>query len=211
MNVVDVLIWSAARWPSRSSITPARGRAAVPVIIGVSLLSIFSVAALAQTAAPRFTVVGTVQDQTSAMLPGAEVTLSAVPAAEPRLTQTGEAGDFRFDNVPAGTYDLQAQFPGFAPTISRVRVGPRAPGRQKLVLRIAGLSQEVTVGTQSATLALGKAKENGAKITVDLDAFNVLNTVNLNNYVGNMSSPFFGRATSAQAPRRLQLSMRFEF
>ena len=48
-------------------------------------------------------------------------------------------------------------------------------------------------------------------LTVSLDAFNVLNHVNYTSYIGNLSSPFFGRAVSAQPPRRLQLSARFAF
>jgi len=48
-------------------------------------------------------------------------------------------------------------------------------------------------------------------ITVSVDAFNLLNHVNYTSYIGNLSSPFFGRAVSAQAPRRLQLSARFAF
>ena len=41
--------------------------------------------------------------------------------------------------------------------------------------------------------------------------FNVLNRVNYNPYVGNMSSPFFGQSVSAQPARRFQLSLRLEF
>jgi len=48
-------------------------------------------------------------------------------------------------------------------------------------------------------------------ITASVDAFNILNHVNYPNYVGNLSSPFFGRATSSFAPRRLQFSARFNF
>jgi hypothetical protein len=46
--------------------------------------------------------------------------------------------------------------------------------------------------------------------TLGIDAFNVLNQVNYSGYVGNVLSPFFGQPTSAQAPRRLQFSLRFE-
>ncbi|MCX6543165.1 MAG: hypothetical protein NTV05_01985 [Acidobacteria bacterium] len=53
-------------------------------------------------------------------------------------------------------------------------------------------------------------KDESPKLTVGVDAFNVLNRVNYNGYIGNMLSPFFGRPLSAQAPRRLQLSLRFE-
>jgi len=65
----------------------------------------------------------------------------------------------------------------------------------------------------SHTFALGQAKDEdeGAKINVGVDAFNVLNRVNYTGYVGNLSSPFYGEATSAQAARRFQLTARFEF
>ena len=48
-------------------------------------------------------------------------------------------------------------------------------------------------------------------VTIAFDAFNVLNQVNYTSYVGNISSPLFGHAVSAQPPRRLQISTRFNF
>jgi hypothetical protein len=48
-------------------------------------------------------------------------------------------------------------------------------------------------------------------VTIAVDGFNVFNHVNYTGYVGNLSSPFFGRAVSAQPPRRLQFSARFAF
>jgi outer membrane receptor protein involved in Fe transport len=60
-------------------------------------------------------------------------------------------------------------------------------------------------------LVKGKKKDEGVKATLALDAFNVLNRVNYASFVGNLSSPFFGRAVAAQPPRRLQLSFRVKF
>jgi hypothetical protein len=60
-------------------------------------------------------------------------------------------------------------------------------------------------------LVKGKKKDEGVKATLALDAFNVLNRVNYTSFVGNLSSPFFGRAVAAQPPRRLQLSFRVKF
>ena len=83
--------------------------------------------------------------------------------------------------------------------------------------RPPGIARNTMVGPGSAQLdlrwshefALTRAEE-GAKITLGIDAFNVLNRVNYSGYVGNRSSPFFGRAISAQPPRRMQLSLMFE-
>jgi hypothetical protein len=48
-------------------------------------------------------------------------------------------------------------------------------------------------------------------VTLGVDAFNVLNRVNDSYFVGNLSSPFFGQAVSASAPRRVQFSLRARF
>jgi outer membrane receptor protein involved in Fe transport len=61
------------------------------------------------------------------------------------------------------------------------------------------------------SVSKGKKKEDGVKATLALDAFNVLNEVNYAGFIGNLSSPFFGRAIAAQPSRRLQLSFRLKF
>ncbi len=48
-------------------------------------------------------------------------------------------------------------------------------------------------------------------LTVGIDAFNVLNHTNFTSYVGTVTSPLFGSATSAQPARRLQFSVRTKF
>jgi hypothetical protein len=59
-------------------------------------------------------------------------------------------------------------------------------------------------------LTRGK-KETAPTITAAVDAFNLLNTTNYPTFVGNLSSPFFGRPVSALDPRRLQFTARIKF
>lgn len=49
--------------------------------------------------------------------------------------------------------------------------------------------------------------------TADLyvQVFNLFNTVNLNSFVGNQLSPYFGAATSAAAARRIELGASLSF
>jgi hypothetical protein len=54
-------------------------------------------------------------------------------------------------------------------------------------------------------------KDRGPTLTLGFDAFNVLNHVNYVTYVGDLSSPFFGKPIAAVAQRKLQLSLRFRF
>ena len=57
-----------------------------------------------------------------------------------------------------------------------------------------------------------REKEKGSRyLEIRADAFNLLNTVNYFNYVGTLTSKFFGRANAAYEPRDLQLSFRFRF
>ncbi|MFN0106712.1 MAG: TonB-dependent receptor domain-containing protein [Bryobacteraceae bacterium] len=54
-------------------------------------------------------------------------------------------------------------------------------------------------------------KDKSPSLTTAIDAFNVFNRVNYQNYIGALTSPFYGRAVASQPPRRLQLSLRFQF
>jgi len=59
---------------------------------------------------------------------------------------------------------------------------------------------------------LEKSKKDRSPVfTVALEAFNALNTVNYNDYVGDLSSPFFGHAVSASPARRIQTSLAVKF
>ena len=86
--------------------------------------------------------------------------------------------------------------------------------------RPAGVPRNFLVGPGYADLDLRWAydfflnkakKDKGMVATIGFDAFNVLNHVNYAAYVGNLSSPFFGKAVSALPTRRLQLGARFKF
>jgi hypothetical protein len=63
----------------------------------------------------------------------------------------------------------------------------------------------------SRDIRLTGTPKDGSAVTVGVDAFNVLNRVNDSRYIGTITSPFFGRAVSALAPRRMQMSLRFRF
>ena len=54
-----------------------------------------------------------------------------------------------------------------------------------------------------------REKSKGSQdVELRLDAFNLLNHVNYYNYVGTLTSPYFGRANDAHVPREIQLSVR---
>ena len=54
-------------------------------------------------------------------------------------------------------------------------------------------------------------REHAPTVEWAVDAFDALNHVNYKNYIGTMTSGFFGRADAANFPRQLQMSGRFSF
>jgi hypothetical protein len=132
------------------------------------MLATFVLALVLAQASPRGVVVaGVVQDQTGAVLPGAQVTISVAGSSAPALSATtDQSGAFRVERVPPGEYDIKAEFPGFAPKTTHIRVGSRAPSPLSIVLAIEGLQQEVSVsGGGAATSTAANANLNA--ITVD--------------------------------------------
>lgn len=86
--------------------------------------------------------------------------------------------------------------------------------------RPAGIARNTGLGPGTAVVDLRwyrdfrispAKKDKSPRLTVSVDAFNVSNRVNYQNYVGALSSPFFGRAVATQPARRLQIGGRFQF
>lgn len=135
------------------------------LIIAVALLCTTAAATVAQPAPARFSVTGTIQDQTGGMLAGAQVVLAGAAGTPERTATTDASGVFRFDGVAAGTWELRASYEGFKTTTVRLRVGPKPPGRQKIVLALANLKQEINVSDQTGVNTL--AGQNRDAISVD--------------------------------------------
>jgi hypothetical protein len=51
----------------------------------------------------------------------------------------------------------------------------------------------------------------GSNLEIAIDAFNAFNHTNFKNYVGTLTSPFFGRANAANPPRQIQVSTKYHF
>src|SRR2546428_11586382 len=56
---------------------------------------------------------GAVQDQSGAVLPGAEITATQTDTGVRRMTITNETGYYVLSNLPLGPYRLEVGLPGF--------------------------------------------------------------------------------------------------
>ena len=148
------------------------------------LLHPFEAAPL-QTSTSGVVVAGVVQDQTGAVLSGAAVELVDARGGVVQTTDADAVGDFRFDRVTPGIYQLRASFAGFAPASTRLRVGTRAPSPQRLVLDLAAISQEITVSNVAVEVGTNAAS-NADAVAVDATMLDSLPVFD-HDYVATMS------------------------
>ena len=94
-------------------------------------------------------VSGTVVDPSNAILYGASVTLTSGKQDVLRAT-TDAKGEFRFDFVVPGRYEVRAEYPGFKAGMVRITVRVAAPSPLRLELAIADVEETVRVDSDAS-------------------------------------------------------------
>src|SRR5256712_5504467 len=95
-------------------------------------------------------VQGTVEDPHRAPVAQASVKLIAQPTGTALKTVTDEAGHFVFTEVAAGEYLLQVKMQGFEKAELQLKVGSSPTPAQRLRLKVATVTEEITVSARSA-------------------------------------------------------------
>lgn len=104
-------------------------------------------------------VVGTVADQTGAVVPGAHVTVTNPLTGLKRETDTDSAGSYNLPNLPQGAYDLTVSVKGFKPLTQKgVQVTIGSVVRNDLSLEVGAVTQEVTVQASATVLQTEKSE-----------------------------------------------------
>src|SRR5688572_21475273 len=86
---------------------------------------------------------GTVTDQNGAVIPGATVALTG--AGSNFFTSTNDAGAFRFEGLPSGSYNLTVEAPGFNRAESDILLGPSTEKQADQTLQVADVLAEVEI------------------------------------------------------------------
>jgi len=110
---------------------------------------------------PTSTILGTVMDQTGAVVPDVTVTATSTETGVSRVTRAGTNGTYRFSALPVGSYTVQAEKPGFQTVIQsglRITIGQEAVINFRLQVGTVAESISVTaeapiVNTTSGTLS----------------------------------------------------------
>ena len=108
------------------------------------------------------TILGTVTDQTDAVLPGAGVMVTNVETGIARSTVADDRGAYRVTNLPPGTYEVQASLAGFQ---TAVRSGITLTiGREAAVdftLQVGDVTQQVTVTGEAPLIETTSSSVSG--------------------------------------------------
>lgn len=145
------------------------------------MLAIFVLLRLVLSA--QIPVSGRLLDPSDAPVAGVTVTLRQNDSGMSAVTS--EAGQFRFDNVRPGEYEVLTSVPGFDPISRQLRVG-RQPARELVIrLKIAVLREELNVPAQDRQISVAPG-QNTDVISVErtmLDNLPILD----NNYLSALA------------------------
>jgi hypothetical protein len=109
-------------------------------------------------------ILGTVQDASGAVIPGAAVTVHSLDQDLSRQTATSDAGDFLVENLKPGHYSITVEHEGFSKAVVRdTQLDARQALRIPVTLTVAVQATEVVVtsgayqiNTEDATLSNSK-------------------------------------------------------
>ena len=109
-------------------------------------------------------VSGTVTDPTTALVPGAAVTILNAASGYTRTTKTDANGQYRFYNLPFNPYRITVNMTGFQPTSVTIDVNSTVPVTSLIKLDVEGSATSVTVIDTGSDLV-----ENDATFHTDID------------------------------------------
>jgi hypothetical protein len=107
-------------------------------------------------------VLGAVADEQKGVLPGVTITATDISTGRQYVGVSDERGEYRIPNVPAGTYRLQAELPGFATVVfERIELLVGQNATIPFTLRVAGLEETVTVTSEAPLVDVSSSEVAG--------------------------------------------------
>src|SRR5579875_2657301 len=129
----------------------------------IQLLTLLSLASLPMFAQLNASLQGVVTDQTGGVVPGAHVKLLNTGTQASQDTTTNDQGFYRFNQLPAGTYDVTIDANGFqTSTITGVQLAADLPQTKNATLQPGNIQSTVTVSASTIpTLQTADASVSG--------------------------------------------------
>jgi len=138
------------------------------MIVLCTFLLVYSSIALSQSKVTG-AIIGKVNDEEGATLPGVNVTVSSPNIMGDRTTVTDVNGRFRFPALPPGVYSVKAELPGFNTVIrTDIRLHTTIRLTADFTMAIATIEEEVTVIAQSPTVDVKTSETASVTLTDEL-------------------------------------------
>ncbi len=129
------------------------------------LLSLLLTASLGQS--DRGTVTGTVNDPNGALIPGASVIATNLGSQTEYRTESTDTGNYTLASIPAGTYSLRVEAPGFRVYVQTgITVQVAQTVRVDVAMQVGGASDTVSI-TADATLLRTESVEQSTVLNGD--------------------------------------------
>jgi hypothetical protein len=128
---------------------------------------------------------GTAKDQSGAVLPGVEITVTKTDTGITRYTITNETGSYVLPNLAIGPYRLEAALPGFRTYVqSGIVLQVNSSPVISLVLEVGQVTEQVEVQANAAlvetrTVGVGQVIENARILDLPLNGRNVSELISL--------------------------------
>src|SRR5437867_2036337 len=179
----------------------SRGRGYVmrkPLVAAMTLLClILSAHAFAQTS--NATLGGTVSDATGALIPGVAITATNNGTGIVNTVVTNDAGAYQFASLQTGTYNVNAELPGFqTQTRNGVALGVSQQVRLNFTLQVGTVAQSVDVSVAADTLIATSSSSVGTVLPdykvrdLPLGGRNVMGLLGTTNGTGPTEDNFEG-------------------
>ena len=133
------------------------------------------------------TILGTVQDSSGAVIPGAIVTIENTGTTAKRVATSDASGDFTFSNIDVGKYSVTITAPGFEKySLPEISITARETRRVEAKMQLGAENQTVTV-------------EAGAQNVITTEVSNLAET-KLGEELVNLPVAIYSRSAGSTSP-----------
>src|ERR1700730_958917 len=129
---------------------------------GRILLLLTGLVSIASAQNPTGSLRGVVQDNSSARIPSAEISVQSAQSSLTRRIVADERGEFRVDDLPPEAYRMVVNAKGFAQARSDVRVPVSSVRDIVVTLAPEAITQTVRVQAQASSIATQDIDASGA-------------------------------------------------
>src|SRR5580765_3725123 len=139
---------------------------------------VFVLACVAANAQQNSQISGTVTDKEGAVVPDADITLTATATGYTNTTKSNGAGLYIFPGLNVGAYDLKVSAKGFGTTVQKgIQVNVSDSVRTDIVLSVGSVNEVIEVAANALTV---QADSNVVSTLISAEQISEIATQNRN-------------------------------